>query len=434
MDKFNIVGGKPLMGKITIAGAKNAALPLLCASILSAEKISISNVPHLRDIHTLKHLLLSLGANITEQHAPLDRQAMQDPSVIMPSQSLTLSFPSILNAHAPYDAVKTMRASVLVLGPMLARHGFARVALPGGCAIGARPIDIHLKGLVAMGAEINIEHGDVVAKVASGRLVGARIVMETVTVTGTENLLMAAVLARGQTVLENAAQEPEVVDLAVLLKNMGAKIEGIGTSRLVIEGVESLHGAYHEVIPDRIETGTLLCAVAACGGEVSLENTAPQHLDAVIDKLREAGAKINIEGNTLTITMNQRPKAISLRTDPYPGFPTDMQAQVMALDTVASGSGLISETIFENRFLHATELMRMGAKIRVDTHSAFVEGVAQLQGAPVMATDLRASACLVIAGLAAKGTTIIDRIYHLDRGYAQLERKLARLGAQVSRI
>lgn len=432
MDKFKIIGGQPLQGQINIAGAKNAALPLLCASILTAQTITLHEVPHLRDINTLKRLLLSLGAQIVEVPAHLSPSEFADPTAAIHGQSLSIAFPQINNAHTPYELVKTMRASVLVLGPLLARHGYAKVALPGGCAIGARPIDIHLKGLAAMGAKIDIVGGDVVAK--ADRLRGAQIVMDTVTVTGTENLLMAATLAEGETILENAAREPEVVDLAQLLKKMGADIKGEGTSRITIQGVAKLHHAEHTVIPDRIETGTILCAVAMCGGEVRLEKTSAHLLDIVIEKLREAGAHIETAPESMTITMNQRPRAISIRTDPYPGFPTDMQAQIMALDTIAMGSALISETIFENRFMHATELMRMGAKIRIDSHSAFIEGVERLQGAPVMATDLRASASLVIAALCAQGETIIERIYHLDRGYAQLEKKLSHLGAQVTRL
>lgn len=432
MDQFKIIGGKSLYGKVAVAGAKNAALPLLCASILSKDVIHFHNVPHLRDIRTLKQLLLSLGATITEHPAHLETEELKDPNAVIHGQELDINFPSIANAHAPYDAVKTMRASVLVLGPLLARHGFARVALPGGCAIGARPIDIHLKGLTAMGADIHIEHGDVVA--TCQRLKGARILMDTVTVTGTENLLMAAVLAEGETILENAACEPEVIDLAVLLKKMGANIQGEGTSRIVVQGVNALHGAQHTVIADRIETGTLATAVVACGGDVVLENTQAHYMDNILEKLREAGGTINVNEHSIHVTMTGRPKAVNIRTDPYPGFPTDMQAQMMALDCMASGSALISETIFENRFLHCTELMRMGAKIRIDSHSAFIEGVERLQGAPVMATDLRASASLVIAALCAEGETTISRIYHLDRGYAQLEKKLAQLGADVRRI
>lgn len=430
MEKFRIIGGRPLYGSVNISGAKNAALPLMCACILSPEPITLDNVPALRDISTLKRLLISLGAKIDEKHSPDNKVENVD------SQQLEIAFPQITSDNAPYDLVKTMRASVLVLGPLLARYGRARVALPGGCAIGARPIDIHLKGLEAMGAHIEIEKGDVVASIGGGRkrLYGAKFVMDTVTVTGTENLLMAASLAEGTTVLENCAREPEIVDLAVLLKKMGAKISGEGSSRIEIVGVEKLATAYHSVIPDRIETGTILTAVAACGGEVVCKNTNGQLLELVIEKLIFAGANIECLENSIKINMNTRPKAVSIRTDPYPGFPTDMQAQIMALSAIGTGSALISETIFENRFLHATELMRMGAKIRIDSHSAFIEGVEQLQGAPVMATDLRASACMVIAGLVAKGETIIERIYHLDRGYANLEKKLAALGASVERI
>lgn len=430
MDKFRIIGGKQLFGSVKISGAKNAALPLLCASILTNEPIRFKNVPALRDINTLKRLLISIGAEIIEKPSHYSATGEEI------SQELQIVIPQIKSEHAPYELVKTMRASVLVLGPILAYHGHARVALPGGCAIGARPIDIHLKGFEAMGAQIEIVQGDVIAKIPNGRsrLKGANIIMNTVTVTGTENLLMAACLAEGTTILENSAREPEVVDLANLLIKMGAKIEGAGTSRIVITGVAKLHQAEHTVIADRIETGTILAVVASCGGEVTLENTNANLLEIVIAKISESGAEITATENNIHIKMNNRPRAVSIHTDPYPGFPTDMQAQIMALSAGGIGSSLITETIFENRFLHANELMRMGAKIKVDNHSAYVEGVEKLQGAPVMATDLRASACLVIAGLCAQGETIIERIYHLDRGYSKLEKKLTAIGAQVERI
>lgn len=415
MDKLQIQGGRRLNGEIIISGAKNAALPILCAGLLSADDVHLHNVPALQDIKTMQKLLAQMGLQITQQEGV---------TILNGSQ--------ITSCEAPYDLVKTMRASILVLGPLLARFGEAKVSLPGGCAIGSRPVDQHIKGLQAMGAEIHIEGGYIHAKAA--RLRGTRIVTDMITVTGTENLLMAATLAEGTTILENAAREPEVTDLANLLVAMGAKISGIGSDRLVVEGVERLHGAEHAVIADRIETGTFLCAVAACGGDVVLRKTHPGILDVALDKLREAGADISAGDDWLRVQMQQRAKAVSFRTTEYPGFPTDMQAQFMALNCIAEGNARVTETIFENRFMHVQELNRLGAQIEIDGHTAIISGVAQLQGAPVMATDLRASASLVIAGLAAQGTTIVDRIYHLDRGYDRMEAKLQAVGAEISRI
>ncbi|MDF3034842.1 MAG: murA [Paucimonas sp.] len=415
MDKLLIKGGKRLSGEITIAGAKNAALPILCAGLLTADTVHLSNVPHLQDVNTMLKLLKQMGMRIEYIGDKID-----------------LSGRSIDKLEAPYELVKTMRASILVLGPLLARFGEAKVSLPGGCAIGSRPVDQHIKGLQAMGAEITIEAGYIHAK--AKKLRGSRIVTDMITVTGTENLLMAATLAEGQTVLENAAREPEVTDLANLLVAMGAKIDGIGTDRLVVQGVDSLHGATHHVIPDRIETGTFLCAVAAAGGDVTLKKTRPDILDVALDKLREAGVIITTGPDWIRAQMSARPKAVSFRTTEYPGFPTDMQAQFMAMNCVAEGSSSVSETIFENRFMHVQELNRLGAKIGIDGHTAFIEGVDKLVGAPVMATDLRASASLVIAGMAAQGETLVDRIYHLDRGYDRMEVKLSAVGADVQRV
>jgi UDP-N-acetylglucosamine 1-carboxyvinyltransferase len=415
MQKLNIRGGKPLNGSVRISGAKNAALPIISASLLSAEPLALTNVPQLNDIGTMVKLLAQMGVKA-------DRSA----------ESLTLSAANITDKTAPYELVKTMRASILVLGPLLARFGEAKVSLPGGCAIGARPVDLHIKGLEAMGASITIEAGYILARAA--KLKGARILMETVTVTGTENLMMAACLADGTTTLENAAREPEVVDLALCLIAMGAKITGHGTDKITVVGVEKLHGASYAVMPDRIETGTFLAAVAATGGDVTLTNAAPDTLDAVIDRLRESGATITATADTLRIVANKRPKPISLKTAPYPAFPTDMQAQFIALNCVASGTAVVTETIFENRFMHVQELVRLGAKIEIEGNTAIVHGVEKLTGAGVMATDLRASACLVIAGLVAHGETIIDRIYHLDRGYDHIEAKLTALGAQIERL
>jgi UDP-N-acetylglucosamine 1-carboxyvinyltransferase len=418
MDKLKIAGGRPLAGEVRIAGAKNAALPILAAGLLSAEPLHVDNVPQLADIGTMARLLRGMGVHVERD-----------------GETVSLHAERLDNTDAPYELVKTMRASVLVLGPLVARFGRARVSLPGGCAIGARPVDQHLKGLAALGAELRIEGGYIVAEVGQGRrLRGAHIVTDMVTVTGTENLMMAAALADGTTVIENAAREPEVVDLADCLNAMGAKVSGAGTDRVSIEGVEALRGARHRVMPDRIESGTFLVAAAACGGDVTLVDAAPRTLDAVLDKLREAGARIDADGARIRMRMQQRPRAVSLRTAPYPAFPTDMQAQFMALDCVAEGVGRITETIFENRFMHVPELHRLGANIAIDSSTAVVQGVARLVGAPVMATDLRASASLVIAGLAAEGETIVDRIYHLDRGYDRMELKLARLGARIERI
>ena len=415
MDKLLITGGHRLNGDIVISGAKNAALPILCAGLLSADDVVLSNVPSLQDVNTMLKLLRQMGLRVT-----------QDNGVT------TLNGQGIDKFEAPYDMVKTMRASILVLGPLLARFGEAKVSLPGGCAIGSRPVDQHIKGLRAMGAEITIEAGYIHAK--AKRLKGARIVTDMITVTGTENLLMAATLAEGETVLENAAREPEVTDLANLLVAMGAKIEGIGTDRLVIQGCASLHGAEHTVIADRIETATFLCAVAATGGDITLKNTRSDILDVALDKLREAGVVLTTGPDWIRAQMSSRPKAVSFRTTEYPGFPTDMQAQFMALDCVASGSSRVTETIFENRFMHVQEMNRLGAKIEIDGHTAIINGVDKLIGAPVMATDLRASASLVIAGMAAEGETLIDRIYHLDRGYDRMEVKLSAVGAQIQRL
>jgi UDP-N-acetylglucosamine 1-carboxyvinyltransferase len=415
MDKLLITGGNRLSGEIAISGAKNAALPILCASLLTSDTVHLTNVPHLHDVSTMLKLLHQMGVR-SEQDG--DR--------------ISLNGGAVDKYEAPYELVKTMRASILVLGPLVARFGEARVSLPGGCAIGSRPVDQHIKGLQAMGAEIHIEAGYIHAK--AKKLKGARIVTDMITVTGTENLLMAAALAEGETVLENAAREPEVTDLANLLVAMGAKIDGIGTDRLVVQGVDKLHGASHQVIPDRIETGTFLCAVAAAGGDVTLTNTRGDILDVAIDKLREAGAIITSGPDWIRLQMSSRPKAVSFRTTEYPGFPTDMQAQFMALDCVADGSSRVTETIFENRFMHVQELNRLGAAIEIDGHTAIINGVEKLVGAPVMATDLRASASLVIAGLAAQGETLVDRIYHLDRGYDRMEVKLSAVGANIVRV
>jgi UDP-N-acetylglucosamine 1-carboxyvinyltransferase len=416
VDKLRISGGRPLEGEIAVSGAKNAALPIMCAALLTAKPLSLANIPRLMDIATMAKLLAQMGIEV-------ERSA---------SGTMSLHAEKIKEATAAYDLVKTMRASVLVLGPLLARCGHAKVSLPGGCAIGLRPVDQHLKGLQAMGASITIEHGYMHAE--AERLRGARIVMDLVTVTGTENLMMAATLAEGTTLLENAAREPEVVDLAKCLVAMGAKIEGAGSDVIRVEGVGSLGGATHRVMSDRIETGTYLAATAAAGGRVRLTGAAPESLDASLEKLREAGARISTAPSRIEIEMSARPASVSVRTSPYPGFATDMQAQFMALATVASGTALITETIFENRFMHALELQRLGADISIQGNSAVVKGVDQLQGATVMATDLRASAGLVIAGLVAEGQTVIDRIYHLDRGYEALEKKLSALGAKVERF
>jgi UDP-N-acetylglucosamine 1-carboxyvinyltransferase len=415
VDKLRIAGGRPLRGEARISGAKNAALPILCAVLLTDKPLRLANVPRLMDISTMAKLLAQMGVEIERK-----------------DDEIVLSSRSIKNPAAPYELVKTMRASVLVLGPLLARCGRAKVSLPGGCAIGQRPVDQHVKGLQAMGAAISIEHGYMHA--AAKRLHGARIVMDMVTVTGTENLMMAAALAEGETLLENAAREPEVVDLARCLAAMGAKIEGAGTATIRIEGVASLGGAAHSVMPDRIETGTYLAAVAAAGGKVRLTGAAPDTLDATLEKLREAGSTIRTTGGEIEIEASGRPNSVSIRTAPYPGFATDMQAQFMALDAIASGTATVTETIFENRFMHALELQRLGADIAIQGNTAVVRGVERLQGATVMATDLRASASLVIAGLVADGETTIERIYHLDRGYEALEKKLGALGARIERV
>ncbi|MEO6562200.1 MAG: UDP-N-acetylglucosamine 1-carboxyvinyltransferase [Nitrosospira sp.] len=415
MQKLIIQGGIPLSGEIRISGAKNAALPILCASLLTDETLTIENVPHLNDVTTMLSLLGQMGISIAASNKEAELTAAH-----------------LSHLVAPYEMVKTMRAAILVLGPMLARAGSARVSLPGGCAIGLRPVDQHIKGLQAMGAEIDIEHGYINAK--SKRLNGAHIVMDIVTVTGTENLMMAATLANGTTVLENAAREPEVLDLANCLIAMGAKIHGIGSDVITIEGVEKLHGATYRVMADRIETGTFLVAAAASGGEIHLRETRSDTLDAVLDKLMEAGAAIESGEDWIHLKMNNPLKSVNLRTAPYPAFPTDMQAQFMVLNSVAAGIAIITETIFENRFMHVQELKRMKANIKVEGNTAVVCGVACLDGASVMATDLRASASLVLAGLIAKGETVIDRIYHLDRGYECIEEKLSLLGARIRRI
>jgi UDP-N-acetylglucosamine 1-carboxyvinyltransferase len=415
VDKLRIIGGRALEGEIHVSGAKNAALPIMCAALLTGEPLTLTNVPALRDVSTMAKLLGQMGLQVERS-----------------TERVVLRASSIEDPTASYDLVKTMRASVLVLGPLLARCGRAKVSLPGGCAIGARPVDQHVKGLESMGAKIAVEHGYMHA--TAERLRGARIVMELVTVTGTENLMMAAALAEGETLIENAAREPEVVDLARCLTAMGARIEGAGTAVIRIQGVRTLGGAEHRVMPDRIETGTYLAAAAATGGKVRLTGAAPDSLDATLEKLRDAGAKVTVAGSSIELEAAQRPDSVSVRTAPYPGFATDMQAQFMALATVARGTAVITETIFENRFMHALEMQRLGADIQLEGNTAVVNGVARLQGARVMATDLRASAGLVIAGLVAEGETLVDRIYHLDRGYETLETKLAALGARVQRL
>lgn len=417
MEKLKVTGGCRLKGEVKASGAKNAALPILAASLLTADDLVLHNVPHLSDIRTMGKLLSGLGMTVER---PSD------------TETVRLNAKSLTTLTAPYELVKTMRASIVTLGPMLARFGEAIVSLPGGCAIGARPVDQHIKGLQTLGAEVVIDHGYVVAK--AKRLKGAHIVTDMVTVTGTENLLMAATLAEGTTVIENAAREPEVVDLANCLIAMGAKIRGAGTPVIEVEGVSELHGATHSVLPDRIETGSFLVAALMTRGDVTVTHAAPHTLDIVLEKLREAGATVQTGDDWIRVSIDKRPKAVSVRTVPHPGFPTDMQAQFMALDTIAEGTGRITETIFENRFMHVPELQRLGANITVDGHTAVVTGVEALSGANVMATDLRASASLVIAGLVAKGETIVDRIYHLDRGYDHMEVKLAALGAQIERI
>ncbi len=422
MDKLLIRGGRTLQGEVMVSGAKNAALPELCAALLTAEPVTLLNVPQLQDVSTMLKLIRNMG---------VAAERADDGTVRIDASALN-------SPEAPYELVKTMRASVLALGPLLARFGEATVSLPGGCAIGSRPVDQHIKGMAAMGAEIVVEHGYIIAKLPAGwkRLKGARITTDMVTVTGTENFLMAAALAEGETVLENAAQEPEISDLAEMLIAMGAKIEGHGTSRIRIQGVERLHGCTHRVVADRIEAGTFLCAVAATGGDVVLRHGRADHLDAVIDKLREAGVTVEAVDGGIRV---QSPgggalKVQGFRTTEYPGFPTDMQAQFMALNCIAQGTATVTETIFENRFMHVNELMRLGAKIQTDGKVAVIEGVPRLSGATVMATDLRASASLVIAGLVADGETMVDRIYHLDRGYDCMEAKLRGIGADIERV
>ncbi len=416
MDKLLIEGGKVLSGEVAMSGAKNAALPILCASLLTAEPVHFTNVPHLNDFSTMLRLLGDMGVGVTMDGV----------------DGLVLNGGGLNNPVASYEMVKTMRASILVLGPLVARGGEARVSLPGGCAIGARPVDQHIKGLQAMGAEVKVEQGYVHAKAT--RLKGARICTDMVTVTGTENLMMAACLAEGETIIENAAREPEVVDLANCLISMGARISGAGTDVIRIQGVDKLHGATHAIMPDRIETGTYLCAAAVTGGDIRLLKTSAAYLDTVVDKLMDAGCEITVERDAIRLVAPKRLKAVSLRTAPYPAFPTDMQAQFMAINCVADGVATIRETIFENRFMHVNELMRLGANIQIEGNNAIVRGVERLEGATVMATDLRASASLVIAALVADGETLIDRIYHLDRGYERIEEKLAKLGASVKRV
>jgi UDP-N-acetylglucosamine 1-carboxyvinyltransferase len=416
MDKLLITGGTPLEGEVRISGAKNAALPIIAATLLSSEPVSIGNVPHLQDVTTMIELLGRMGVSVT----------------IDEGMRVEVDASSLRDSTAPYELVRKMRASILVLGPLLARYGQADVSLPGGCAIGARPVNIHVAGLEAMGAEIQIQNGYIRAR--ASRLRGAQLNLETVTVTGTENLLMAATLAEGETVIENAAREPEVVDLANCLVAMGARIQGAGTDRIVVEGVERLHGARHDVLPDRIETGTFLVAAAITQGHIRAKGTRPEHLDAVLAKLREAGAQVTTGENWIEVDMRgRRPRAVDIRTAPYPAFPTDMQAQFAALNTVAEGVGAVTETIFENRFMHMLEMERMGADIKIEGNTAIVRGVPFLTAAPVMATDLRASASLVLAALVARGTTEILRIYHIDRGYERIEEKLDLLGADIRR-
>ena len=421
MQKLAIQGGNRLNGEVRISGAKNAALPIMCAALLTADELHLDNMPELHDVATMRKLLVQMGVT-----------AAVEPSAV------TLCGAKVDKLEAPYDMVKTMRAAILVLGPLVARFGEARVSLPGGCAIGSRSVDLHIKGLQAMGAEIHIEHGYIHAQVTQGkgakRLKGARIFFDLVSVTGTENLMMAAVLADGVTVLENAAREPEVVDLAHCLIAMGAKIEGAGGDTITVTGVERLHGATHRIMPDRIESGTFLVAAAAAGGSITLTGARADILDNVLEKLQEAGATVQVAGNTISLQMNKRPKSVNVRTAPYPAFPTDMQAQFMALNCIAEGSAMVVETIFENRFMHVQELRRLGAQIDVEGNTAVVKGCAKLDGAAIMATDLRASACLVIAGLVAQGETVIDRIYHLDRGYEHIEAKLSALGANIRRV
>ena len=424
MQKIQIEGGAPLNGDVQISGAKNAVLPILCATLLADEPVEISNVPHLHDVVTTAKLLAGLGAEITVDQGTIGKG----------SESGIVVDPRSVNSHvAPYELVKTMRASVLVLGPLLAKYGAAEVSLPGGCAIGSRPVDLHIKGMQALGAEISVDHGFIKAR--ADRLKGGRIVFDMVSVGATENVLMAACLAQGTSVVENAAMEPEIVDLADCLNAMGAQIEGAGSNRIIVHGVERLHGAKHAVVADRIETGTFLVAGAMTGGRITARRTRPETLDAVLEKLMQAGASIEVDGDRITLDMQgRRPKAVNITTNPHPAFPTDMQAQFMAMNCIAEGVAVINETIFENRFMHVQELQRLGADIRVEGHTAIVRGVEKLSGAPVMATDLRASASLILAGLVADGETVIDRIYHLDRGYENIEEKLSGLGARIRRV
>ncbi len=419
MDKLIITGGKRLSGELRISGAKNSALPILAGALLSETPVSIGNIPHLHDITTTMELLGRMGVQL----------------VIDEKMNIEIDTSTINNFEAPYELVRTMRASILVLGPLLARFGSAHVSLPGGCAIGTRPVDIHLDGLAKMGAEIKVEGGYILAQ--AKRLTGAHLVMEKITVTGTENLLMAATLAKGKTVIENAAKEPEVSDLAHFLNKMGAKISGIGTDILEIEGVDQLgvKDLHYNILPDRIETGTYLVAAAMTGGNITVKNTKPNTLDAVLEKLKEAGAEISTGDDWIKLDMKgKKPQAVSVRTAPYPAFPTDMQAQFTAMNAIADGVAIITETVFENRFMHVQEMQRMGADIQLESHNAICKGVDKLAGAPVMATDLRASASLVLAGLVADGDTMVDRIYHIDRGYDHIEEKLAQLGAQIRRV
>ncbi|MDH4273862.1 MAG: UDP-N-acetylglucosamine 1-carboxyvinyltransferase [Gammaproteobacteria bacterium] len=416
MDKLIIRGGVPLQGEIRISGAKNAALPILCATLLADGPVNISNVPHLHDVTTTMELLGRMGVEL----------------MIDERMRVEINASTIREFVAPYELVKTMRASILVLGPLIARYGRAEVSLPGGCAIGTRPVDLHIRGLQALGAEITVENGYIKAR--AKRLRGAKICLDLVTVTGTENIMMAATLAEGTTVIENAAREPEVTDLADCLIAMGARIHGHGTDTITIEGVERLHGANYRVLPDRIESGTYLVGAAMTGGKIRLKDTQPNLLDAVLEKLREAGADIATGPDWITLDMHgRRPRAVNVRTAPYPAFPTDMQAQFTALNVIADGVGMVTETVFENRFMHVLEMQRMGAQIRVEGNTAVCTGVKRITGAPVMATDLRASASLVLAGLVAEGETVVDRIYHIDRGYERIEEKLATLGAQIQR-
>ena len=417
MDKLIIQGGFPLHGEINISGAKNAALPILAATLLTDETVTISNVPHLHDITTTMGLLGRMGSELT-----IDER-----------MNIEVNNRNLRDYFAPYELVKTMRASILVLGPLLAHYGRADVSLPGGCAIGSRPVNLHLDGLISMGAEIHVDGGYI--RATANRLRGAKLTMDLVTVTGTENLMMAATLADGMTIIENAAREPEVIDLAKCLIKMGAKIEGAGTDTIIIHGVDKLHGTHYAILPDRIESGTYMVAAAMTGGSIKLKNTRPQLLDAVIAKLREAGAEISHDDTSIVLEMNnRRPEAVNVHTSPFPGFPTDMQAQFTAMNCIAKGSGTITENVFENRFMHVQELQRMGARVRLEGNTAISKGVKQLPSAPVMATDLRASASLVLAGLVAKGSTVVDRIYHIDRGYETIEEKLTLLGAKIKRV